>query len=258
MWRTVESVADVQYWIKLQSFEPTPTRPLGSASASLLSFPFILWQALLVFDFAMLSSMELWYLCHWVFGLLHGDQIFLICDWSTPSHRRECIAVLVRFLTRFFEMVGDNSLRYAWLQPIGRTIEVALKGYDLEWTVEHLRDHLMSLDLWRYTINTDIRQIPFHQIPTRMSIHELTLKACDVLRDLTSFSMEDDNLPTKAITTALSAAYGFAQDLDGMCSYRHHPPIHASRIGFQAHIPMLPFDDEAPLPRERVVRPRLE
>ena len=72
-------------------------------------------------------------------------------------------------------------------------------------------------------------QVPLRQIP--MQLHELVLLASDVLHDLVQFSQEDDRIGDRCITAALTAAWGVTLDLDGLCSFRYHPPQRASRLG---------------------------
>ena len=152
-----------------------------------------------------------------------------MCDWTMASHRQESLSTLARFWNQLLTALNLGNLRFLWLVPISRALDLALRGHYMGRTLERLGTEFDASDLWTVSVIPHCAQLPLHQVP--MQLRELVLLACDALRDLVQFSQEDERPPDQCITAALSSAHGLALDLDGLCSFRYHPPARASRLG---------------------------
>ena len=78
---------------------------------------------------AMFQPLHLWQLCRWIWRLLTKPASalpFLVCDWLNESHRRNCVASLVRWLQRLTGDANAASIRWLWLRPVTQAVALAL------------------------------------------------------------------------------------------------------------------------------------
>ena len=211
----------------ISSIQSSSKLPLDLNHNQIQSFTSIMFQV----SFAMLTPVQLWNLTKWLFMFVRGEDCpFLVCDWTMARHREESLSTLARFWNSLLEALNLGNLRFLWLVPISRALDLALRGHHNGWTLERLRTEFDASELWTgVSVIPHCAQVPLRQIP--MQLHESVLLASDVLHDLVQFSQEDDRIGDRCVTAALTAAWGVTLDLDGLCSFRYHPPQRASRLG---------------------------